>query len=137
MPIFGIRSSGFDLAFVYNLKVYFGLFPPVPRDVNGNLLTAQCVYVPCAANVVTMKAMAMRDGLTLANSLEFHHVEAESDSLIVIDFCTGQSRWWDASSAIFTKCVDTSVSIGKVNTSRKRSLIPVPEGFQSWFWNRD
>ena len=27
MPIFGIESSGFGLAFVYNFKVYFGLFP--------------------------------------------------------------------------------------------------------------
>jgi hypothetical protein len=60
---------------------------------------------------MTMKAMAMRDGLNLG----FQRVEAESDSLNVIDFCNGQNRWWDPTAALFAVCVDISVLIGKVN----------------------
>ena len=60
------------------------------------------------------EATAMRDGLVFANSLGFPRVEAESDSLNVINFCDGQSRWWDAATAIFAECVDVSSLIGKV-----------------------
>ncbi|XBJ02336.1 hypothetical protein VPH35_021737 [Triticum aestivum] len=57
----------------------------------------------------------MRDGLVFANTLGFSRVEAESDSLMVIDSCTGQTRWWDTAAAIFAECVDAATSIGKVN----------------------
>ncbi|XBI74955.1 hypothetical protein VPH35_068395 [Triticum aestivum] len=58
--------------------------------------------------------MAMRDGLNLANSLGFQRVEAESDSLTVINCCSGQSTWWDATATIFMKCMDISTLIEKV-----------------------
>ena len=61
-----------------------------------------------------MEAKAMRDGLQFANSLGFNWVEAESDSLEVIQFCTGQTQWWDASAAVFAECLDTATSIGRV-----------------------
>lgn len=64
---------------------------------------------------MTMEAMAMRDGLNLVNNLGFQCVEAESDSLNVIEFCNGQNIRWDAAAALFAECVDISVSIGKVN----------------------
>ena len=63
---------------------------------------------------MTMEATAMRDGLMLANSLGFHNVEAESDSTQVINSCSGQTQWWDASAAIFAECVDIATTIGKV-----------------------
>ena len=91
-----------------------GAIAAVLRDSNGNFLAAQCRFIPYAADVVTTEAMAMRDGLIFANSLGFPRVEAESDSLMVIDYCTGQTRWWDAAAAIFAECVDVSSSIGKV-----------------------
>ena len=56
----------------------------------------------------------MRDGLNLANSLGFQRVEAESDSLTVINCYSGQTTWWDAAAAIFPECVDISTLIGKV-----------------------
>lgn len=56
----------------------------------------------------------MRDGLALANSLGFNRVEEESDSLQVINFCSGQTRWWDSAAAIFAECLDISSLIGKV-----------------------
>ena len=55
----------------------------------------------------------MRDGLMLANSLGFPRVEVESDSLTVIDYYMGQSRWWDGAAAIFAECVDVASLIGQ------------------------
>jgi ribonuclease HI len=91
-----------------------GATTAVLRDEKGIFLAAQCKYIPFAADVITTKAMAMCDGLNFANSLGFQRVEAESDSLNVIDYCTDQSRWWDAVVAFFAECVDVASSIGKV-----------------------
>lgn len=32
----------------------------------------------------------------------------------MINFCTGQSQWWDAAASIFADCVDLASLIGKV-----------------------
>ena len=75
----------------------------VIRDDKGNFLAAQCKYIPHVADAMMVEATAMRDGLVFANSLGFPRVEAESDSLNVINFCDGQSRWWDAATTIFAE----------------------------------
>ena len=77
-------------------------------------MAAKIKIIPFAADVITTEALAMRDGLVFANSLGFNRLEAESDSLQVINFCNGQTRWWDSAAAIFAECVDTSSLIGKV-----------------------
>ena len=92
-----------------------GATAAIIRDERGIFLAAQCKFIPYAADAMTSEAMAMRDGLNLANSLGFQRVEAESDSLTVINCCSGQSTWWDAAAAIFAECVDISTLIGKVN----------------------
>ena len=91
-----------------------GATAAVLRDERGNFIAAQCIYVEQGLNAVTLEAASMRDGLMLANSLGFHDVEAESDSLEVINFCTGQTQWWDAAAAIFAECVDLTTSIEEV-----------------------
>ena len=91
-----------------------GAIAAILRDVRGNFVAAQCKFIPFAADVITTEALAMRDGLVFANSLGFNRLEAESDSLQVINFCNGQTRWWDSAAAIFAECVDTSSLIGKV-----------------------
>ena len=91
-----------------------GATAAVIRDVTGSFLAPQCIYIPVASSVVTTEALAMRDGMKFANSLGFPRVEAESDSLTVIDSCCGQARWWDEAAAIFAECVDVSTLIGKV-----------------------
>ena len=78
-----------------------GATAAVIKDDKGVFLAAQCIFIPYASSVVTTEAQAMRDGLNFANSLGFLRVEAESDSLIVIEACEGQSRWWDEVAAIF------------------------------------
>ena len=65
---------------------------------------------------MTVEAMAMRDGLVLANAIGFSRIEAESDSLVVVNYCQGRNQWWDLAAAIFADCID----IGKV--SRKGHL---------------
>ena len=79
-----------------------GATAAVMRDIHGNFIAAQCNFVPMAADAITMEAMAMRDGLFFANSLGLNQIEAESDSLQVINFCNGQERWWDEAAALFT-----------------------------------
>ena len=91
-----------------------GASAAVIRDDKGNFLAAQCKYIPHVADAMMVEATAMRDGLVFANSLGFPRVEAESDSSNDINFCDGQSRWWDAATAIFAECVDVSSLIGKV-----------------------
>ncbi|EMS55212.1 hypothetical protein TRIUR3_30888 [Triticum urartu] len=66
-----------------------GAVAAVLRDSKGNFLAAQCKYFPHAYDAVTSEAMAMREGLIFANSLGFPRVKAESDSLVVIQYCTG------------------------------------------------
>ena len=72
------------------------------------------VYLNHAAVATTIEAMAMKEGLSLAYSLGLDNIEAESDSLEVINFCTGQSQWWDSAAAIYAECVDLANLIGKV-----------------------
>ena len=91
-----------------------GATSAVLRDDRGNFIAAQCKFIPHAANVITVEAMAMRDGLEFANSLGLNQVDAESDSLQVINYCNGQTRWWDDAAALFVECVDLGSMIGKV-----------------------
>ena len=84
------------------------------RDDRGNFIAGFCKYISLAADVVTIEAMALQDGLILANSLGFNRVEAESDLLNIINSCRVQDQWWDAAAAIFAECIDLSTSIGNV-----------------------
>ena len=91
-----------------------GATAAILRDDKGNFLGAQCKFIPVAVDAITTEALAMRDGLIFANSFGCNRVEAESDSLQVINYCDGQTIWWDSAAAIFAECLDTSTSIGKV-----------------------
>jgi ribonuclease HI len=56
------------------------------------------------------EAIAMREGLDLANKLSLTRVQAESDSSKVTDTCKGDERWWNEASTIFRDCVDVFLS---------------------------
>ena len=94
--------------------IMVGATAAILRDIHGNFIAAQCLYIEGGLDVVTMEAMAIRDGLNLANSIGCNNVEAESDSTDIINYCYGQTQWWNAAAAIFAECVDTATSIGKV-----------------------
>ena len=91
-----------------------GATSTIIRDELGIFLAAQCKFTCYGAEAMTSEATAMRDGLNLANSLGFQRVEAESDSLTVINCYSGQTTWWDAAATIFVECVDISTLIEKV-----------------------
>ncbi|VAI47995.1 hypothetical protein VPH35_105401 [Triticum aestivum] len=91
-----------------------GATAAILRDNRGNFIAAHCKFIAIAADAITTKAMAMRDGLLFANSLGFSRIEVESDSLQVINFCSGQTRWWDEAAVVFAECIDICSSIGKV-----------------------
>ena len=112
LPNSGFVKVNVDAAF--HADCGSGATAAVIRDFKGNFIAANCAYIDRGLNVVSMEAMAMRDGLNLANSLGFHNVEAESDSTQVISSCSGQSQWWDEAAAIFADCVDLAASIGRV-----------------------
>lgn len=91
-----------------------GATAAVIRDDRGRFLAAQCKFIQYAADVVTIEAMAMRDGLNMVNAMGFNRVEAESDSLSVVNYCQCQEKWWDAAAAIFVECIDSATLVGKV-----------------------
>lgn len=86
----------------------------VLRDYQGSFIAASTVFIPHVASPAMAEARAMREGLSLANRLGCNNVLAESDSLEVIQACTGEDAWWNMSAAIFADCVDLSMTIGKV-----------------------
>ena len=66
------------------------------RDHNDIVLAAKCSYLTHATDATTAEELAMKDGQILSNSLGFNNVQAESDSLEVINFCNVHPQWWDS-----------------------------------------
>jgi hypothetical protein len=63
------------------------------------------------------EAMAMKEGLSLANSKGCNSVITEGDSMETIQACTGSDVWWTELAPICADCVDLATSIGKVGFS--------------------
>jgi ribonuclease HI len=87
----------------------------VLRDYKGNFIAASCKYLPYVASSSMAEAMAMKEGLGLANSMGCNVVLAESDAMEVIQACDGEEAWWGESAAIYADCVDLAVTIGSVS----------------------
>ena len=66
-----------------------GATAAVLRDDRGKFIAAQCKFIPVATDAITTKATTIRDGLAFVNSLGFSRIEAESDSLNVVNYCQG------------------------------------------------
>ena len=75
---------------------------------------ARTLYIPNAASPTAAEAIAMKEGLALANQLGYNNVIAESDCTEIIEACSGETIWWDESSAIFADCIDLVSLIGNV-----------------------
>jgi hypothetical protein len=65
--------------------------------------------IPNLASAEAAEALALREGLCLANRLECSNVIAESDSLE-----TSEERWWGKSAATYADCVGLRALIGNV-----------------------
>ena len=71
--------------------------------------STEAKFIPIAVDAITTEALAMRDGLIFANSFGCNRVEAESDSLQVINYRDGQTIWRDSVAAIYLQNVWTQV----------------------------
>jgi hypothetical protein len=58
--------------------------------------------------------MAMQDGLRLAIQSGCNLVEAESDCMEVIQYCSGENQMWNDTIAIYADCLEKAGIIGKV-----------------------
>ena len=70
------------------------------RDYEGRFIAASTLYIPNIASATTVEAIAMREGLALANRMGCSNVIAESDSMKIIQACTGEEAWWGEASAV-------------------------------------
>jgi ribonuclease HI len=86
-------------------------------DYEGHFIATSCFFVPHVATPMMAEAIAMREGLDLANKLSLTRVQVESDSSEVIDACKGDERWWNEASIVFAGCVDVVTTIGDVSFS--------------------
>lgn len=92
-----------------------GSIGAILRDHSGNFIAAYTLYLPSVSSAKAAEARAMKEGLDLANRMGCSNIVAESDSMEIIDACTGESTWFDESAAIFADCVDMATLIGKVS----------------------
>jgi ribonuclease HI len=91
-----------------------GAIGAVIRDHKGKFIAASMTFIPNLASTDAAEALALREGLCLANRLGCSNVIAESDSLETIHACTGEERWWGESVATYADCVDLRALIGNV-----------------------
>jgi ribonuclease HI len=61
----------------------------VLRDIDGYFIAAACLFIPNISTSTMAEAIAMREGLELANRMSSSRVQAESDSTDIIDACKG------------------------------------------------
>jgi ribonuclease HI len=98
----------------FHLEEREGAAGAVIRDYEGKFIAASSIFLTNISSAGVAEAMAMREGLALANRLGCNNVIMESDSLETVDACTGADSWWGESAAIFADCVDLAALIGKV-----------------------
>jgi hypothetical protein len=85
------------------------------ETIRGNFIAASCRYLPHVASSEMAEAIAMKEGLSLANSIGCNVVLAESYAMEVIQACDGEEAWWGESAAIYADYVDIAVIIGSVS----------------------
>jgi ribonuclease HI len=98
----------------FHSDVHAGAAAAVLRDYQGNFLAAGCWCLPHVLSSAMAESLALKKGLSLAHSLGYNDLIAESDSVEVIESCTGEQTWWNECSAIFADIVDITSSFDKV-----------------------
>ena len=61
------------------------------RNHYGEIIRAQALWYEFAADARSMEALALRDGIRLADDLGLDNLEVESDALEVVNLCTAGS----------------------------------------------
>jgi hypothetical protein len=75
-------------------------------NYQGELVAASTKFILNVSSAAMAEALAMKDGLSLANSLGLDRIQAELDSTETIEACTGEEAW-NASSTLFWQIVST------------------------------
>jgi ribonuclease HI len=101
-----------DASFYHDSRA--GVVGAVLRDYQGSFIAANCSFIPQVASVAMAEAIAMREGLGLAATMGCNALIAESDSVEVIEACTGEAMWWSDSAAIYADILDATTTIDKV-----------------------
>jgi hypothetical protein len=57
------------------------------RDIDRQFVAAACFFIPHVSTSMMAEAIAMREGLELANRLSLSRIQAESNSSEIIDAC--------------------------------------------------
>jgi ribonuclease HI len=92
-----------------------GAVGAVLRDYQGQFIAASCKYLPHLSSVRMAEAVAMKEGLGLANMKGCGSIIAESDSLETIQACSLNEAWWTEPAAVYADCVDLATLIGQVS----------------------
>ena len=77
----------------------------------GKFVAVSGKVLPYVATATMAEALAMKEGLVLANRLGCHNIIAESDSIETIEACAGGEMWWTDSAPIYADCVELDFSI--------------------------
>jgi hypothetical protein len=86
----------------------------VIRDSQGNFMAASSFLIPHVHSAAMAEAMAMMHGLSLVNQIGCNAVEAESNSMEVIQIYGGENRMWNEATAIYADILAQAANIGKV-----------------------
>jgi ribonuclease HI len=98
----------------FSLEDQVGASGAIIRDSHGGFLAANSIFIRHVTSAAMAEALAMRNGLLLANTRGFSAVEAESDSSEVIQYCSGNERFWNEATAIYADIVTQAGYIGNV-----------------------
>jgi hypothetical protein len=69
--------------------------------------------------VATTEVMATKSWLELANSIGCHAIQVDSDSLEVINICSGVGRFWNEATTIYVDCEHYYDQEGRIQTVSK------------------
>jgi ribonuclease HI len=101
----------------FHPDVAAGAVGAVLRDYKGTFIAASTKYIPHVSSVEAAEALAMREGLALAIEVGCNNIQADSDSMDVIEACSGEEAWWNESAATYADCMDMVATIGSVSFS--------------------
>jgi ribonuclease HI len=79
-----------DAAFSADLAE--GAVGAVARDYQGHFIAAASRHLPHVSSVAMAEAIAMKEGLVLANRLGCNSVVADSDSIETVQACSGEEH---------------------------------------------
>jgi ribonuclease HI len=99
----------------FYMELGSGSIGAIIRDYEGAFMAGSCRPLSHVASASMAEAIAMKEGLQLAQNISCNMIMVESDSIEIIDACTCDSRWWNASSAVYVDCIDLASSIASVS----------------------